>query len=131
VPYTGTVALRANDADPASFGVMPERQFRGAHVVSMHLNTGWSAHLMLRLGWRASMQQCPLGSELAATRRVARTYSSGQAIAATREWDVCLRAAFGEATSHEHERRSTMAGKTKQVEGKANEASEPDRQQGP
>jgi hypothetical protein len=54
----GTVALRANDADPASFGVMPERQFRGTHVFSMHLNTGWSAHLMLRLGWRASMQQC-------------------------------------------------------------------------
>ena len=59
-----------------------------------------------------------------------RTYSSGQAIAATPEWDVWLPAAFGEATSHEHERRSTMAGKTKQVEGKANEASEPDRQQG-
>ena len=59
-----------------------------------------------------------------------RTYSSGQAIAATPEWDVWLPAAFGEAASHEHERRSTMAGKTKQVEGKANEASEPDRQQG-
>src|ERR1035437_10808342 len=59
-----------------------------------------------------------------------RTYSSGQAIAATPEWDVWLPAAFGEATSHEHEGRSTMAGKTKQVEGKANEASEPDRQQG-
>ena len=59
-----------------------------------------------------------------------RTYSSGQAIAATPEWDVWLPADFGEATSRDQEWRSTMAGKTEQVEGKANEASEPDRQQG-
>jgi hypothetical protein len=42
----GTVALRANDGDLASFGAMPERQLRGAHVFSMHLNTGLSASLL-------------------------------------------------------------------------------------
>src|SRR5665213_3461811 len=60
-----------------------------------------------------------------------RTYSSGQAIAATPEWVVWLPAAFGEVATHEHERRSTMAGKTRVVESKANAAAEPERQQGP
>jgi hypothetical protein len=54
----GTVALRANDAEPASIGAMAERQSRGAHVFTMHLNTRFSAHLMLRVGPRGSMQQC-------------------------------------------------------------------------
>jgi hypothetical protein len=31
---------------------------RGAQVFTMHLNTRFSAHLMLRVGWRGSMQQC-------------------------------------------------------------------------
>src|SRR5664280_930641 len=54
----GTVALRANDAEPASIGAMAERQSRGAHVFTMHLNTWFSAHLILRVGPRGSMQQC-------------------------------------------------------------------------
>jgi putative transposase len=37
---------------------MAERQSRGAHVFTMHLNTRFSAHLMLRVGPRGSMQQC-------------------------------------------------------------------------
>src|ERR1019366_5397939 len=55
----GTVALRANDAEPASIGVMAERQSRGAHVFTTHLNTRFSAYVMLRVGSRGSMQQCP------------------------------------------------------------------------
>jgi hypothetical protein len=58
VALDGTVALRANDAEPASIGAMAERQSRGAHVFTMHLNTRFSAHLMLRVGPRGSMQQC-------------------------------------------------------------------------
>jgi len=61
---TGTVALRANDAEPASIGAMAERQSRGAHVVMMHLNTRFSARVMLRVGWRGSMQQCPSTARL-------------------------------------------------------------------
>src|SRR5664280_1807079 len=60
--WKGTVALRANDAEPASIGVMAERQSRGAHIFTMHLNTRFSAHLMLRVGSRGSMQQCPFES---------------------------------------------------------------------
>src|ERR1035437_1437532 len=52
----GTVALRANDAEPASIGAMAERQSRGVHVFTMHINTRFSAHLMLRVGPRGSMQ---------------------------------------------------------------------------
>jgi hypothetical protein len=58
VGFNGTVALRANDAEPASIGVMAERPSRGTHVFTMHLNTRFSAHLMLRVGSRGSMQQC-------------------------------------------------------------------------
>jgi hypothetical protein len=56
--FSGTVALRANDAEPASIGAMAERQSRDAQVFTMHLNTRFSAHLMLRVGPRGSMQQC-------------------------------------------------------------------------
>src|ERR1019366_3985581 len=41
-----------------SIGAMAERQSRGVHVFTMHLNTRFSAHLMLRVGPRGSMQQC-------------------------------------------------------------------------
>src|ERR1035437_6616344 len=58
-PPRGTVALRANDAEPASIGAMAERQSRGARPFTMHLNTRFSAHLMFRVGPRGSMQQCP------------------------------------------------------------------------
>jgi hypothetical protein len=60
----GTVALRANDAEPASIGAMAKRQSRGAHAFTMHLNTRSSAHLMLRVGSRGSMQQCLFSAEL-------------------------------------------------------------------
>jgi beta-glucosidase len=59
VTWTGTVALRANDAEPASIGAMAKRQSRGAHAFTMHLNTKSSALLMLRVESRGSMQQCP------------------------------------------------------------------------
>jgi hypothetical protein len=55
-----TVALGANDADAASIGAMAERQFRVAHAFTVHLHTRFSAHLMLRVGWRSSMQQCQI-----------------------------------------------------------------------
>jgi hypothetical protein len=57
----GTVALRANDAEPASIGAEAERQSAGGHVFTMHLTTRFSAHLMLLDGWRGSTQQCPGG----------------------------------------------------------------------
>ena len=72
----GTVALRANDAELASIGAMAERQSRGAHVLTMHLNTRFSAHLMLRVGSRGSMQQCPPTSELLGTC-VEESFTSG------------------------------------------------------
>jgi hypothetical protein len=37
---------------------MAERQSRDAQVFTMHLNTRFSAHLMLRIRPRGSMQQC-------------------------------------------------------------------------
>ncbi len=58
----GTVALRANDAEPASIGAMAKRQSRGAHAFTLHLNTRSSALLMLHVGSRGSMQQCRPGS---------------------------------------------------------------------
>jgi hypothetical protein len=54
----GTVALGVNGAEPASIGAVTERQFPGAHVFTMHCNTGFSVHLMPSVGWRGSMQQC-------------------------------------------------------------------------
>jgi len=59
-PPKGTVALRTNDADPAHVGAMSERRVRRIHVVSMHLNTGLSAQLTLRGGFRGFMQQCQM-----------------------------------------------------------------------
>ena len=64
----GTVALGVNDAEPASIGAVTERQFHGAHVFTMHFNTGFSVHLMPSVGWRGSMQQSPHASVAAAYR---------------------------------------------------------------
>jgi hypothetical protein len=55
----GTVALSATGAEPAPIGAANEHQFRGAHVFTMHFNTGFSAQLMPCAGWCGSMQQCP------------------------------------------------------------------------
>jgi len=54
----GTVALSATDAEPAVVGAATEHQFQGAHVFTMHSNTGFSAHLMPCVGWCGPMQQC-------------------------------------------------------------------------
>jgi transposase-like protein len=62
VTTEGTVALRVSDSDPASIVAMAECQYRGAHTFTMHLHTRFSVHLMLRVGWRGLMPQCPLTS---------------------------------------------------------------------
>ena len=67
VPKMGTVALSATEAEPAPVGAANEHQFRGAHVFTVHFNTGISAHLMPGVGWCGSMQQCPVPSVVSST----------------------------------------------------------------
>jgi hypothetical protein len=65
----GTVALNATDAEPAPLGAATEHRFRDTHVITMHVNTGLSAHLMSFVGWCGSMQQCHTPTDTRSDRR--------------------------------------------------------------